>query len=380
MNFDLTEEQEMIRESLSRFLRDRYDFEARGRIIKSEAGWSPEVWNQLAELGLMAVPFAEEHGGLDGGPTDIMVVMEELGRALVVEPYLPTVVLAGSILQAVGGEVAEELIPQIAGGDLVMGLAYAEPRSRYDLHHVETTAEKPGDGYTLTGHKSVVLAAPLASRLIVSARTGGGGMRERDGISLFLVDPQADGVTIKDYRTIDGFAAGDVILDNTPATLIGAEGEGFALLELAIDRGIIACAAEMTGLARRMTELTVEYTRQREQFGVPLSKQQVLQHAMADMFMAGEEMKSMAVRATALAEATPAERAKAAAMAKVFVGKTGKFVGETAVQLHGGMGITEEMAIGHYFMHATMLDTLLGNRDYHQRRYEALTGLRKDAA
>ncbi|NHK26805.1 pimeloyl-CoA dehydrogenase small subunit [Parvularcula flava] len=379
MNFDLTEEQDMIRESLSRFLRDRYDFEARGKIIKSEKGWSPEVWGQLAELGLMAVPFAEVHGGLDGGPTDIMVVMEELGRALVVEPYLPTVVLAGSILQAVGGAVAEELIPQIAGGELVMGLAYAEPRSRYDLFHVETTAEKSGDGYTLTGHKSVVLAAPLAGRLIVSARTSG-GTRGRDGISLFLIDPQADGVTVKDYSTIDGFAAGDVILDKAPATLIGAEGEGLALLEMAVDRGIIACAAEMTGLARRMTELTVDYTRQREQFGVPLSKQQVLQHAMADMFMAGEEMKSMAVRATALADADPAERAKAAAMAKVFIGKTGKFVGETAVQLHGGMGITEEMAIGHYFMHATMLDTLFGNRDYHQRRYEALTGLRKDAA
>lgn len=379
MNFDLTEEQEMIRESLSRFLRDRYDFEARGKIIKSEAGWSPEVWGQLAELGLMAVPFAEDHGGLDGGPTDIMVVMEELGRALVVEPYLPTVVLVGSILQAVGGKVAEELIPQIAGGELIMGLAYAEPHSRYDLFHVETTAEKSGDGYTLTGHKSVVLAAPLAGRLIVSARTSG-ATRDRDGISLFLIDPQADGVTVKDYRTIDGFAAGDVILDKAPATLLGAEGEGLALLEMAVDRGIIACAAEMTGLAKRMTELTVEYTRQREQFGVPLSKQQVLQHAMADMFMAGEEMKSMAVRATALAETDPAERAKAAAMAKVFIGKTGKFVGETAVQLHGGMGITEEMAIGHYFMHATMLDTLFGNRDHHQRRYEALTGLRKDAA
>jgi len=379
MNFDLTEEQEMIRESLSRFLRDRYDFEARGKIIKSEAGWSPEVWGQLAELGLMAVPFAEEHGGLDGGPTDIMVVMEELGRALVVEPYLPTVVLAGSILQAVGGDVAGELIPQIAGGELVMGLAYAEPRSRYDLFHVETTAEKSGDAYTLSGHKSVVLAAPLAGKLIVSARTSGNA-RDRDGISLFLIDPQADGITVKDYRTIDGFAAGDVILDKAPATQIGTKGEGLALLEMAIDRGIIACAAEMTGLAKRMTELTVEYTRQREQFGVPLSKQQVLQHAMADMFMAGEEMKSMAVRATALADAGHAERAKAAAMAKVFIGKTGKFVGETAVQLHGGMGITEEMAIGHYFMHATMLDTLFGNRDYHQRRYEALTGLRKDAA
>ncbi|GGC97983.1 acyl-CoA dehydrogenase family protein [Aquisalinus flavus] len=379
MNFDLTDEQEMIRESLSRFLRDRYDFEARGKIIRSEAGWNPEVWGQLAELGLMAVPFAEAHGGLDGGPTDIMVVMEELGRALVVEPYLPTVVLAGSILQAVGGTVAEELIPQIAGGELVMGLAYAEPRSRYDLFHVETTAEKTGDAYALAGHKSVVLAAPLAGRLIVSARTDG-GTRDRDGIGLFLVDPQADGVTVKDYRTIDGFAAGDVILDKAPATLIGTQGEGLALLEMAVDRGIIACAAEMTGLAKRMTELTVDYTRQREQFGVPLSKQQVLQHTMADMFMAGEEMKSMAVRATALADADPEERAKAAAMAKVFIGKTGKFVGEAAVQLHGGMGITEEMAIGHYFMHATMLDTLFGNRDYHQRRYEMLTGLRKDAA
>ena len=280
-----------------------------------------------------------------------------------------------------GGDMASDLIAQISGGELVMGFGFAEPHSRFDLNHVETSARKEGDSYILSGHKSVVLAAPIADKLIVSARTSGSA-RDEAGISLFLINKNTDGVSIQSYPTIDGLQAGDVALDNVTipaANLLGTEGQAFPIIEKVIDRATIALAAEAMGLCRKMSELTNEYARTREQFGQPISKFQVLQHRMVDMFIYTEEMISIAYMAAMKADTQGHDTRIAASSAKVQLGKSCKFVGESAIQIHGGMGITEEMAVGHYFMHATMLEALFGNTDYHLKRYEALTGLTKAA-
>ncbi|MCI5046688.1 MAG: acyl-CoA dehydrogenase family protein [Aquisalinus sp.] len=378
MNFEFTEEQQMLRESLARFLREKYDFETRQKIIASDDGWSRETWAQFAEMGLMAAAFPEEYDGFGGTAVDLSVIMEEFGRSLVIEPYLPTVVLAGGVLRHTGGEQAKELIAQISAGEIVMGLGFAEPHSRYDLFHVETKAEKQGNDYVLSGRKAVVLAANIADKLIIAARTSG-NIRDEDGISLFLVDKDTDGLSIEGYPTIDGLQAGDVILDKVKvpaASLIGEEGKAYTVLEAVIDKAIIALSAEAMGVCQKICDLTGEYTRSREQFGTPIAQFQVLQHRMVDMFIFKEEMTSMAYMAAMKADTEGHDTSIAASMAKVQLGKSCKFIGESAVQLHGGMGITEEMAVGHYFMHATMMDTLFGNGEYHQKRYERLTGLR----
>ncbi|MCI5044445.1 MAG: acyl-CoA dehydrogenase family protein [Aquisalinus sp.] len=378
MNFEFTEEQQMLRESLARFLREKYDFETRQKIIASDNGWSRDTWAQFAEMGLMAAAFPEEFDGFGGTAVDLSVIMEEFGRGLVVEPYLPTVVLAGGVLRHTGGELAKDLIAQISAGDLVMGLGFAEPQGRYDLFHVETKAEKQGDEYVLSGRKAVVLAANIADKLIIAARTSG-NIRDEDGISLFLIDKDTDGLTVEGYPTIDGLQAGDVILDKVKvpaASLVGEEGKAYPVLEAVIDKAIIALAAEAMGVCQKICDLTGEYTRSREQFGTPIAQFQVLQHRMVDMFIFKEEMTSMTYMAVMKADTEGHDTRVAASMAKVQLGKSCKFIGESAVQLHGGMGITEEMAVGHYFMHATMMDTLFGNGDFHQKRYERLTGLR----
>lgn len=374
MNFEFTEEQEMLRESLARFLRDKYDFDTRREIIASNEGWSREIWSGLAEMGVMGAAFPEDYDGFGGTHADLLIVMEELGRALVVEPYLPTVVLAGQLLREAGGAQAQALIPKISMGELIMAFGYAEPRSRFSLSHVETRAQESGDGYTISGRKAVVLGAPAADKLIVSARTSG-AVADEDGISLFIIDRGQDGVRIEGYPTIDGLRAGEVHLENAAVArenLIGTAGGAFPLIERIIDRAIVAASAEAIGLCRRMNELTTDYCRQREQFGQPIGKFQVLQHKMVDMFIHAEEMVSMAYMAAMNADTEGHDLRIAASMAKVQLGKSLKFVGENAIQLHGGMGITEEMAVGHYFMHGTMLELLFGNTDYHRKRYQAL--------
>ncbi len=374
MNFEFTEEQDMLRETLGRFLRDKYDFDKRRAIIESEEGWSREIWSGLAEMGVMGAAFPEDYDGFGGTHADLLVVMEELGKAIVVEPYLPTVVLCGQLLREVGGAHAQSLIPRICAGELIMGFGYAEPRSRFSLSHVETTAEKKGDHYVLSGRKGVVLAAPIADKLIVSARTSG-AVTDEDGISLFLIDRDQDGVRIDGYPTIDGLRAGEVALDGAAVAkenLVGPEGGAYPLIERTIDRAIVAASAEAIGLCRRMNELTTDYCRQREQFGQPIGKFQVLQHKMVDMFIHAEEMVSMAYMAAMKADTEGHDLRVAASMAKVQLGKSLRFVGENAIQLHGGMGITEEMAVGHYFMHGAMLELLFGDTDYHRKRYQAL--------
>jgi alkylation response protein AidB-like acyl-CoA dehydrogenase len=344
------------------------------KIVRSEEGMSREIWEQFAELGLLAAPFSEDMGGLDGGPIETMVIMEELGRGLVVEPYLPTIVLCGGILSRHASDAQKEAnLPGIIGGEDVWALAYAEPQSRFNPADVVTSAKADGDGYVLNGTKAVVAAAPWASKLIVSARISG-EQRDSDGLGLFIVDKSANGVSTQDYPTVDGNRASEVTLENVAVgadALIGEAGNGLALLEEALDFGIGAVCAEAIGHMKCLNDATVEYCKTRKQFGVPIGSFQVLQHRMVDMFMEYEQSVSMTYMVNMKLTESEAERKKAAAGAKVQIGKSGRFVGQEAVQLHGGMGMTEELNVGHYFKRLTVIDTQFGNVDHHLKRFAA---------
>lgn len=374
MDFSFTEEQTLLRNSVQRFIQDNYDFDSRQKIVHSDSGWNPDHWKAFAELGLLAAPFAEQYGGFGGGPVETMIVMEEFGRGLVVEPYLQTVILCGGLIDAAGSEKQKaDLLPKIAGGELVLACAYAEPQGRYNLADLTTRAEKSGDGYVLNGQKAVVIGAPWADKLIVSARTGG-NQRDADGVSLFIVDKGADGVSTRDYPTVDGQRASEIKFENVAIAadaLLGTEGQGLSVLEAAIDRAIAGLCAEAVGCMRVLTDATVEYCKTRKQFGQPIGNFQVLQHRMVDMFMECEQSLSMTYMVNLKLDEGEAERVKAASSAKAQIGKSGRFVGQQAVQLHGGMGMTDELNVGHYFKRLTMIDSQFGNVDYHLRRFAA---------
>jgi len=374
VDFSFTEEQTLLRNMVQSFVQDNYDFDARMKIVRSEEGMSQEIWRQFAELGLLAAPFSEEMGGLDGGPIETMVIMEELGRGLVVEPYLPTVVLCGGILSRHGSDTQKEAqLPGIIGGEEIWALAYAEPQSRFNPADVLTSAKADGDGYVLNGTKAVVVAAPWASKLIVSARISG-EQCDSDGLGLFIVEKSAAGVSTQDYPTVDGNRASEVTLENVAVAadaLIGEAGNGLSILEEALDYGIGAVCAEAIGHMKCLNDATVEYCKTRKQFGVPIGSFQVLQHRMVDMFMEYEQSVSMTYMVNMKLVEGEAERRKAAAGAKVQIGKSGRFVGQEAVQLHGGMGMTEELNVGHYFKRLTVIDTQFGNVDHHLKRFAA---------
>ncbi|NCF79429.1 MAG: pimeloyl-CoA dehydrogenase small subunit [Alphaproteobacteria bacterium] len=374
MDFSFTEEQTLLRNMVQSFVQDNYDFDSRMKIVRSEEGMSREIWGQFAELGLLAAPFSEEMGGLDGGPIETMVIMEELGRGLVVEPYLPTIVLCGGILSRHASDAQKEAhLPGIIGGEDVWALAYAEPQSRFNPADVLTSAKADGDGYVLNGTKAVVAAAPWASKLIVSARISG-DQRDSDGLGLFIVEKSESGISTQDYPTVDGNRASEVTLENVTVgadALIGDAGNGLALLEEALDYGIGAVCAEAIGHMKCLNDATVEYCKTRKQFGVPIGSFQVLQHRMVDMFMEYEQSVSMTYMVNMKLTESEAERKKAAAGAKVQIGKSGRFVGQEAVQLHGGMGMTEELNVGHYFKRLTVIDTQFGNVDHHLKRFAA---------
>jgi alkylation response protein AidB-like acyl-CoA dehydrogenase len=376
MDFSFTEEQSMLRDTVASYLADNYGFDQRRAALGREPFWRPDVWSAFAdELGILGAAFPEALGGLGGGYTENMVVMEELGKALVVEPYLGTVVIGGGFLKHGAPAGAEEMIGQIIAGKAIFAFAYAEPQGRYNIRDLKTTARKDGAGYVLNGHKAVVVGAPYATHLVVTARTGG-GQRDAGGISVFIVPKSAKGVTSRDYPTVDGFRASEVYFENVALgaeARIGGEGEALPLVEKVMDEAIAATCAEACGVLRRLQEGTVEYTKQRKQFGVPISSFQVLQHRMVDMFIQLEQSISMTYMATIRLSDSDAERAKAASAAKVQIGKACKFVGQNAIQLHGGMGMTDEMAIGHYFKRATIIEGLFGSTDHHLARYEALS-------
>ncbi len=372
MDFSFSEEQTLLRNSVQSFLRDKYDFETRRKISASAEGWSQDLWRQFAELGLLAAPFSEELGGLGGSAIETMIVMEEFGRNLVVEPFLETVVLAGGFLRQAGTpEQCEAHIPGIIGGETIWAFAYAEPQGRYNLADLTTTAKADGDDYIINGYKCVVLAAPWADKLVVSVRTSG-GQRDAEGVSLFIVDKSADGVSTRDYPTVDGRRASEITFENVRVgadAVIGEIGKALPVIELVTDQAIAALSAEAIGGMKELNDATVEYCKTRKQFGVPIGKFQVLQHRMVDMFMAYEQSVSMTYMVALKLEENSAERRKAASGAKVQIGKAGRYVGQQAVQLHGGMGMTDELNVGHYFKRLTMIDTQFGNVDHHLARY-----------
>ena len=375
MDFSFTEEQTLLRNSVAKFLADNYTFEDFKKISRSEKGWKPENWKQFAELGLLAAPLPEEHGGLGGGAVDTMVIMEEFGRALVVEPFVQTVVIGGGFVKHGGSEAQKsEWLGKIAGGETVIAFAFAEPQGRYNFADLKTTAKKNGGNYVLNGQKAVVLGGPWADTLIVTARTAG-GQRDEKGVSVFIVDKKSKGIAVRDYPTIDGLHASEITFENVevPASnLIGQADNGLLLIDRVTDEAIAAHASEAVGAMKVLLDATVEYTKTRKQFGVPIGKFQVLQHRMVDMFINYEQSASITYMVTLKLDACDAERGKAASAAKVQIGKAGRFVGQQAVQLHGGMGMTDELNVGHYFKRLTMLDTLYGNVDHHLKRYAAL--------
>ena len=373
MDLSTTETQGMLRDTLARFLADNYTFDARQKMIASPEGRDPGIWRALSsELGLTCAPFSEELGGMGGGAIENQIMMEELGKVIAIEPWLQTVVAGGGALVAAGGPLAEATIPQIISGDCVIAFAYAEPQGRYNLADIGTTAKADGAGYVLNGHKGVVYAAPWATHLLVTARTGG-SRRERGGVELFLVDAKAKGISRRDYPTVDGFRASEIYFENVAipgeALLTG----GIDLIERVVDECTVAVCAEATGIGRTMLAQTVEYTGQRKQFGVPIGKFQVLQHRMADMLVEAEQIASMALMGTLRLDSPADQRKAAVSMVKAKVAKSIRFIGQSAVQTHGGIGITMELAIGHYFKRATMIEGQFGSADHHLERFEALT-------
>ncbi len=376
MDFSFTEEQSLLRDALAAWLSDHYGFEARRAAIASPAGWRREVWRAFAEdLGILGASFPENLGGLGGDATDVMVVMEEFGKALVIEPYLATVVIAGGLLAHAAPPGAAELIGQIIAGQTIFAFAHAEPQGRYNLADLSTEARKDGVGWILNGHKAVVIGAPWASHLIVTARTGG-AQRESAGVSVFLVEATAKGIVTRDYPTVDGARASEVFFENVsvPAeSLIGPEGAALPLVEQVVDEAIAALCAEACGVLRKLHQGTLDYTKERKQFGAPIASFQVLQHRMVDMFIQLEQAISMTYMAHIKLGESADERAKGVSAAKVQIGRACRFVGQNAIQLHGGMGMTEEMAIGQYFKRATMIENQFGSVDHHLARYEALS-------
>jgi len=372
MDLNLTEEQSILRDSLSNFLSETYSFEKRRPRLTGEAD-DAAIWRSLAvDLGILGASFDEAHGGLGGTAVDTMIIMEQLGRNLVLEPFLETVVLAGGVLRRSSAASAGEFIERIIAGDLRATLAFAEPQARYAWRDVATSASKRGAGYVLNGHKAVVVGAPEADLLIVSARTGG-ERRDRRGISLFAVDKAAKGLELRTYRTIDGKRAAEVYLEDVAVdagALLTPEGEGYPLLEQVIDEGTAAICAEASGVLRRLLDDTVEYTKQRKQFGVPIGSFQALQHRMVDMLIQVEQATSISLMATL--ELGGPDRAKAVSAAKAQVGGACRFVGHNAIQLHGGMGITDELAVSHFFKRATVIEAQFGSTDHHLARYERL--------
>jgi len=369
MDFELSEEQRLLKDSVERLFADRYDFEARMRFMQSADGWSRDVWKQYAELGLLGLPFEEKHGGFGGGPVETMIVMDAMGRALALEPYLATVVLGGGLIRHAGSEAQRSgILSKVADGSLLLAFAHAERQSRYDLADVATTARKDASGFVLDGAKSLVLHGESADQIIVSARVSG-GRRERDGISLFLVDGNANGVSRRGYQTVDGLRAAEITLEGVKVNADAAFGEpGKALpaIERVVHEAIAALAAEAVGGMIAMHEMTVDYLRTRKQFGVPIGSFQVLQHKAVDMLVAIEQARSIMFYGTMMAaEEDAAERGKAMSAVKVQIGRSGQIVGQIGTQLHGGIGMTMEYKGGHYFKRLTVIDSLFGNADHH---------------
>jgi pimeloyl-CoA dehydrogenase small subunit len=375
MDFEPSDDQRLLVESVTRMLGDTYGFAQRKGYMALPEGFSPAVWSQFAELGLLGLPFAEEYGGFGGSAQEVMLVMQAFGRVLVLEPYFPTVVLAGTALNVAGSAAQKRaILPAIAEGSLKLAFAHNERQARYDLTDVVTTAQRNGSGWLLDGSKTVVSHGEAADQIIVSARTSGDRYDE-DGITLFLVDATTPGVARRGYRTRDDTRAADIALSNVPITeanVLGEIGRGLPVIRRVIEAGIAATAAETVGAMEAMNEMTLEYSKTRVQFGQPIGSYQVVQHRLADMFMAQEQGRSMAMLATmSIDNPNDAARTHDIALAKVGIGQAGRYVSQSAVQMHGGIGMTEEYAVGHYFRRCMVIERLFGDPAYYLAKLAA---------
>ncbi len=376
MDFDLSDEQRLLKDSVDRMIANRYGFEARKGYRAAPEGWSREIWAQFAEIGLLGLPFTEEQGGFGGGPVDTAMVMEACGRALVVEPYFATIVACGALLRyAASDSQLQALVPGIAAGERVLAYAQIERQSRHSLNDVATRAERDGEGWRITGDKSLVLHGDSADTLLVTARTAG-EHRERHGIGLFLVQADAPGVTRRGYPTQDGMRAAEISLINASAEALGDPAEALPVLERANDELLAALCAEAVGVMDAMHAMTVDYMKTRKQFGRAIGDNQALQHRAVDMYVSLEQARSMALYATMMAsEQDPLERQRAMHAAKVQIGRSGRHIGQEAVQLHGGIGVTMEYAVGHHFKRMTMIERGFGDTDSHLAALARLGGL-----
>ncbi len=365
MNFDYNEEQQLLADSVRRFLTKDYGFEARKKIVSSKEGWSAEVWAQLAEMGLTGLPFSTEFGGFGGGAVDLMGVMEAAGDALLVEPYLPTL-MGGALVARAGSDAQKKaILPAVVEGKLKLAFAHTEKGARYNLGKVEAQAKKAGAGWEITGEKSVVLGAPAADTFVVSAKTD-------KGLSLFLV--KKDSVKVRAYVTLDEQRAGDVLLSKAPGELLGAEGGALPVIEEVVDFATALVCAEAVGAMKFACDTTLEYLKTRKQFGVPIGTFQALQHRMVDMYVAHEQARSMACLACSKVDsnASASDRARAVSAAKIKIADNARLISQESVQLHGGMGMTEELKVSHTFRRLTMIAQQFGDADHHLARFAAL--------
>jgi pimeloyl-CoA dehydrogenase small subunit len=369
MDFALTDEQRLLQDSVASLFADHYTFDARKRYSQEPEGWSRSMWRRYADLGLLGMPFEERYGGSASGPVETMIVMEAMGRAMSLEPYVATVILSGGLLRLGGNDAMRaDLLPKIASGDLLLAFAHAERQSRYDLADIAAVARRDGEGYVIDGGKTLVLHGDSATKFIVSARLAG-GQRDRGGIGLFLVDAASTGVSTRGYATMDGSRAAELSLNDVRVeahAAIGSPGAALPLIEQVADMAMAALAAEAVGAMAAMHEITVEYMKTRKQFGVAIGGLQVLQHRAADMLIALEQARSMAMLATMMASENDVhERRLAISAAKVQIGRSGRFIGQQAIQIHGGIGMTMEHSVGHYFKRVTMIDAMFGDADHH---------------
>ena len=368
MDFSLNDVQAMLADSVEKFVTKDYDFESRQKYAASDTGYSAEVWQTFCELGWTSVPFADDDGGFDGGPVETMILMQQFGRGLVVDPYLANIVLAGGILRRVASKAQKtKWLQPLVIGELQAALAFVEPQSRYDLHNVETTATADGDGWIISGKKGVVLNGGNADLLIIPARTAG-DKTGTDGISLFAIAGNADGVSRRAYPTVDGHQAAEIKLDKVrvdATALLGEAGKGFAMLASTIDEATLAICAEAIGIMQVLTDKTVDYTKNRVQFGVPIGTFQALQNRMVDMLTASEQSYSLLLWATMANADQTSDASRAISAIKYMIGTAGTAVGQEAVQLHGGMGVSWELDIGHYFKRLTAIGQMFGNADWH---------------
>lgn len=369
MDFELSSEQTLLKDSADRFIADRYDFDSWQKLANSDLGYSQDNWALMAEMGWLGLPFSAEVGGFGGTPVETALLMESFGTGMLLEPYLSTILLGGRIVELAGStEQKQELLKPVIEGIHLLSLGYAEPQSRFDLHDVAVEAKQSGDNYVLKGQKSMVLHAASANTLIISARTSG-ERRDRDGISLFLVDATDAGLTRQDYPTLDSGRASDLIMQDVEGKLLGEEGQGLAHLEEVIDHAMCAISAEAVGAMSKVNEITVEYTKTRIQFEQPIGANQVVQHRLADMLIEEEQSRTMSAMASMRLSLEPDQRVAVASATKSRVSEAARLVGEQGIQLHGGIGMTDEYVIGHYYKRLMVIEKLFGTADFHIRRY-----------